>query len=209
MRACDVYVGVDVWGRGTNSGGGYNTITDVALIAHQGMVSTFPRLVGLSCALFAPGWIFEHEFDCEFSAAYEQKEREFWNSTVTSATEDGQLLLSKSSTCIANYVDMRPAVLGRVGSGPTDSCFPFSPISRGCSAPWNSCAEFHGTLRRIPRGSAACCRCWMKRPTEGANWRENGRETTAIKETAVWRSAVIWEGRRSGRRLRCSDWTMR
>ena len=204
-----MYVGVDVWGRGTNSGGGYNTITDVALIANQGTVSTFPRFEGLSCALFAPGWIFEHEFDCEFCPAYEQKEREFWNSTVTSVTEGGQLVLSKSSTCIAHYVGVIPAVVGRAGNGRTGFCFPFSPVFRGCSIRWNSFAAFHGISRRIPRGSAACCPCWMKRPTEGANWRENGRETTVIKETAVSRSAVIWAGRRSGRRLRCSDWTMR
>ena len=41
QRARDVYVGVDVWGRGTNSGGGYNTINDVALIAKQGIFILF------------------------------------------------------------------------------------------------------------------------------------------------------------------------
>ena len=204
-----MYVGVDVWGRGTNSGGGYNTISDVALISKQGLVSTFPRFVGLSCALFASGWIFEHEFDCQFSEAYEQKEREFWNSTVTSATEGGTLVLSKSSTCIANYVGVVPAVLGRAESGRTGFCSPCFRISRGCSTPWSSFAAFHGIRRRTPRGSAACFLCWTKRPTAGANWRQNGRETTAIKETDVSKFGGIWEEERSSRRLRCSDWTMR
>lgn len=35
-RNLDVYVGIDVWGRGTHGGGGYNTAEDLALIKQYG-----------------------------------------------------------------------------------------------------------------------------------------------------------------------------
>ncbi|CAC9533401.1 Glycosyl hydrolase 85 family protein [Leishmania donovani] len=50
-RGADVYVGVDVFGRGMYGGGGYNTHVAVAEAAHA----------RLSVALFAPGWTMECE----------------------------------------------------------------------------------------------------------------------------------------------------
>ncbi|XP_035827207.1 uncharacterized protein LOC101863364 isoform X2 [Aplysia californica] len=49
-RQFDVYAGIDVFGRGTPCGGGFNCQEDLALIMSQ----------GLSCAIFAQGWVFEH-----------------------------------------------------------------------------------------------------------------------------------------------------
>ena len=48
-RACGVYMGVDVFGRGTFSGGGYNTTQ---------AIETSLR-AGVSSAVFAPGWVYE------------------------------------------------------------------------------------------------------------------------------------------------------
>ncbi|ELT96975.1 hypothetical protein CAPTEDRAFT_184001 [Capitella teleta] len=48
-RSIDVFVGVDVFGRGCKGGGGYNTI-EAVLEARQR---------GLSTAIFAPGWVWE------------------------------------------------------------------------------------------------------------------------------------------------------
>ncbi|XP_063226102.1 cytosolic endo-beta-N-acetylglucosaminidase isoform X1 [Bacillus rossius redtenbacheri] len=49
-RKHDVYVGVDVFGRGCFGGGGFNTCKAMEVV----------RAHGLSAALFAPGWV--HEF---------------------------------------------------------------------------------------------------------------------------------------------------
>lgn len=35
-RNLDVYVGIDIWGRGTHGGGGYHTVDDIALIKRYG-----------------------------------------------------------------------------------------------------------------------------------------------------------------------------
>ena len=51
QRRYDCYFGCDVWGRGTFGGGGYDS--DCAGIV--------VRRAGASLALFAPGWILEHE----------------------------------------------------------------------------------------------------------------------------------------------------
>ena len=90
----DVYVGVDVWGRGSFSGGGYNTYKALEQIAKQ----------GLSCALFAPGWVFEHEFDCVYSPEYVRKEADFWHRTLLSVTESGRMCLTQSPTCVTFFV---------------------------------------------------------------------------------------------------------
>ncbi|TFK35723.1 glycosyl hydrolase family 85-domain-containing protein [Crucibulum laeve] len=47
----DVYVGVDVWGRGTYGGGGFGTYRALEYVA--------PNTLKLSAALFAPGWTWE------------------------------------------------------------------------------------------------------------------------------------------------------
>lgn len=62
--------------------------------------------VGLSCALFAPGWIFEHEFDCHYSAEYLEKEAYFWHNTVSEVKLSGQMELSLSPSCVAFYVQL-------------------------------------------------------------------------------------------------------
>lgn len=48
-RARDVFVGVDVWGRGTWGGGGWGT----------GLAAARARDAGLSVAVFAPAWVYE------------------------------------------------------------------------------------------------------------------------------------------------------
>jgi hypothetical protein len=48
-RSCEVYMGVDVFGRGTFSGGGYNTTHAIEIALRA----------GVSSAVFAPGWVYE------------------------------------------------------------------------------------------------------------------------------------------------------
>jgi mannosyl-glycoprotein endo-beta-N-acetylglucosaminidase len=58
-RAYDVYMGVDVFGRHTYGGGGFQS--DVALKAAQE--------AGVSSALFAPGWVYETKQPPDFKTA--------------------------------------------------------------------------------------------------------------------------------------------
>ncbi|KAF0296327.1 Cytosolic endo-beta-N-acetylglucosaminidase [Amphibalanus amphitrite] len=58
-RRRDVYVGVDVFGRGCPGGGGFNSVQPVAEA----------RWLGLSAALFAPGWTHERLGAERFAAA--------------------------------------------------------------------------------------------------------------------------------------------
>ena len=87
-------MGVDVWGRNTRSGGGWNVSQDLAVIAAK----------GLSCALFAPGWIFESECNGQTDEEYFQKEKRFWHNTITEVTMTGSMKLLSSPSCIAFYV---------------------------------------------------------------------------------------------------------
>jgi len=63
-RLQDVFVGIDVFGRGMIGGGGYNTKEALALA----------RKAQLSIALFAPGWVYEVNGSREFDA----NEERFW-----------------------------------------------------------------------------------------------------------------------------------
>ncbi|NWU96493.1 ENASE acetylglucosaminidase, partial [Upupa epops] len=65
-RHTDVYVGVDVFARGDVVGGGFDTNKSLRLI----------RQHGLSAAIFAPGWVYEHLGEENFL----QNEDKFWGS---------------------------------------------------------------------------------------------------------------------------------
>ncbi|NXX05519.1 ENASE acetylglucosaminidase, partial [Larus smithsonianus] len=65
-RHTDVYVGVDVFARGDVIGGGFDTDKSLRLI----------RQHGLSAAIFAPGWVYEHLGEENFL----QNENKFWAS---------------------------------------------------------------------------------------------------------------------------------
>ncbi|NXL59544.1 ENASE acetylglucosaminidase, partial [Chordeiles acutipennis] len=63
-RYTDIYVGIDVFGRGDVIGGGFDTDKSLRLI----------RQHGLSAAIFAPGWVYEHLGEENFL----QNENKFW-----------------------------------------------------------------------------------------------------------------------------------
>jgi mannosyl-glycoprotein endo-beta-N-acetylglucosaminidase len=64
-RRAQVYLGIDVHGRGSFDGGGWNC--DVALAAAKGN--------GLSAALFAPGWVYENLEKSRF----QELQQEYWS----------------------------------------------------------------------------------------------------------------------------------
>ncbi|XP_054987309.1 cytosolic endo-beta-N-acetylglucosaminidase isoform X1 [Sorex araneus] len=64
-RLADVYVGVDVFGRGSVVGGGFDTVKSLELI----------RKHGFSAALFAPGWVYERLDKADFF----QNQDRFWS----------------------------------------------------------------------------------------------------------------------------------
>ncbi|OXB61082.1 hypothetical protein ASZ78_013645 [Callipepla squamata] len=64
QRHTDVYIGVDVFARGDVVGGGFDTNKSLSLI----------RKHGLSAAIFAPGWVYEHLGEENFL----QNEDKFW-----------------------------------------------------------------------------------------------------------------------------------
>ena len=45
---------------------------------------------------------------------YVEKEREFWNSTITSVTEEGRVIFTKNPKSIVAYVMLISAVICRV-----------------------------------------------------------------------------------------------
>lgn len=57
-RILDVFVGVDIFGRNCFGGGGFNTSAALSVVRCE---------MGLSTAMFAPGWVYEH-FPDDFSA---------------------------------------------------------------------------------------------------------------------------------------------
>ncbi|XP_060079983.1 cytosolic endo-beta-N-acetylglucosaminidase-like [Ylistrum balloti] len=63
-RAMDVYVGVDVFGRGCLGGGGFNTVEALTAIRQHNM----------SAAIFAMGWVYETQGEANFL----QNENRFW-----------------------------------------------------------------------------------------------------------------------------------
>ncbi|NXP49464.1 ENASE acetylglucosaminidase, partial [Heliornis fulica] len=65
-RHTDIYVGVDVFARGDVVGGGFDTNKSLRLI----------RQHGLSAAIFAPGWVYEHLGEENFL----RNENKFWGS---------------------------------------------------------------------------------------------------------------------------------
>ncbi|XP_037259106.1 cytosolic endo-beta-N-acetylglucosaminidase isoform X1 [Falco biarmicus] len=65
-RRTDVYVGIDVFARGDVVGGGFDTDKSLRLI----------RQHGLSAAIFAPGWVYEHLGEENFL----HNENKFWGS---------------------------------------------------------------------------------------------------------------------------------
>lgn len=54
-RLQDIYVGVDVWGRGSHGGGGFGSYKAINHID--------PQFLGLSVALFGQAWTWETEQD--------------------------------------------------------------------------------------------------------------------------------------------------
>lgn len=62
QRRADVYMGVDVFGRGTYGGGGWDSGVGLAAA----------RAEGLSAALFAPGWVLECTPREQFAANQER-----------------------------------------------------------------------------------------------------------------------------------------
>ncbi|XP_052824294.1 cytosolic endo-beta-N-acetylglucosaminidase isoform X2 [Octopus bimaculoides] len=64
-RMYDVFVGIDVFGRGCYGGGGYSSNKALKII----------RDVGLSAAIFANGWVFE----CQSVKNFLQNEIRFWS----------------------------------------------------------------------------------------------------------------------------------
>ncbi|CAF0864445.1 unnamed protein product [Didymodactylos carnosus] len=64
-RYLDVFVGVDVWGRGCLGNGGFNTCEAMSVVQNT----------ELSTALFAPGWVYEHLGGENFK----ENETKFWN----------------------------------------------------------------------------------------------------------------------------------
>jgi mannosyl-glycoprotein endo-beta-N-acetylglucosaminidase len=68
-RARDVFVGLDVWGRGMIGDGGWNSVEAVRLIPTE-----------LSLALFAPAWTYENQGGQDSAAQFWDLERRFWSS---------------------------------------------------------------------------------------------------------------------------------
>ena len=69
-RLQDIYVGIDVWGRGQHGGGGFGS--------YRALTHIDPEFLGLSVALFAPAWSWDTEkdklgFSWETWWAYERK----------------------------------------------------------------------------------------------------------------------------------------
>nr|AJO25057.1 endo-beta-N-acetylglucosaminidase [Nilaparvata lugens] len=88
VRRHDVYVGVDVFGRGCIGGGGFNSSQAMKLIHKH----------GLSTAIFAPGWTFEK---CSNVELFLRREMLFWSHIWPYLFIHGPVTLPfKTSFCI-------------------------------------------------------------------------------------------------------------
>lgn len=67
-RALDVFVGVDVFGRGTHGGGGWRSHVAVAAAVEA----------GLSVAVFAPAWTYESQGGSSSAVSFMRMEDRFW-----------------------------------------------------------------------------------------------------------------------------------
>ncbi|XJO78271.1 hypothetical protein BDV3_002740 [Batrachochytrium dendrobatidis] len=121
-----IYTGIDVWGRKTYGGGGFNVHKALKVI----------QSAGTSCALFAPGWTYEYMRKTPFK----QVEERFWcnvdvdvidpeqtNSIAEQKTMDpdwvkdanelkpveikkrGTMIDADDVGCVADYISPRPA----------------------------------------------------------------------------------------------------
>lgn len=171
----DIYTGIDVWGRGSHGGGGFGS--------YRALEHIDPVSLGLSVALFGPGWTWETRQDVPgFNwSSWWETERRLWIGPVVSDEN----------------VDVPPMV--KLREGELD-CFhgPFRPFS-----------DFF--LTRMPPDPAFFPFCTTFSPGVGFAWFVNGREVLAPTDTGwtdvdkqgalgdkLWpRPAVQWEDRES------------
>ena len=59
---------------------------------------------GVSAAIFAPGWILEHECGGVSDDAYREKERDFWNRRVASVSSEGRVRWSFAEGSVSGMV---------------------------------------------------------------------------------------------------------
>ena len=86
-RCQDVYVGVDVFGRCKEQPGELQSYIPVAKALRA----------GLSAAVFAPGWTFEHNKDSESYESYSEAQRNLWAASPTEGI--GMILGKKPIAC--------------------------------------------------------------------------------------------------------------
>ncbi|KAH8999460.1 glycosyl hydrolase family 85-domain-containing protein [Lactarius akahatsu] len=171
----DVYTGIDVWGRGSHGGGGFGS--------YRALEHIDPVSLGLSVALFGPGWTWETRQDGPgFSwSSWWEVERRLWIGPVVSNEN----------------VDVPPMVKRHEGEL---DCFhgPFRPFS-----------DFFPT--HMPPDPALFPFCTTFSPGVGFAWFVNGREVLAPTDAGwtdvdkqgalgdkLWpRPAVHWEDRES------------
>ncbi|KAI8924785.1 glycosyl hydrolase family 85-domain-containing protein [Entophlyctis helioformis] len=106
-RVRDVYTGIDVWGRNTYGGGGFNAHKALRCISKA----------GTSCAIFAPAWTYESLGS--HPDLFHLHERRFWCDASVPVTlplpdpESGELpptaVDSGDIGCVADYVPPWPA----------------------------------------------------------------------------------------------------
>ena len=99
IRARDVCVGIDVWGRGMMGGGGWR----------GGEAASAATARGLSVALFAPAWTYEERGGMESLAAARETEERLWHgresttiTTTTTTTNLATMLTLFDDACITN-----------------------------------------------------------------------------------------------------------
>ena len=171
----DIYTGIDIWGRGSHGGGGFGS--------YRALEHIDPISLGLSVALFGPGWTWETRQDEPgFSwSSWWETERRLWIGPVVPNEN----------------VDVPPLVKRREDE---PDCFhgPFRPFS-----------DFFPT--HMPPDPALFPFCTTFSPGVGYAWFVNGREVLARTDAGwtdvdkqgtlgdkLWpRPAVQWEDRES------------
>jgi mannosyl-glycoprotein endo-beta-N-acetylglucosaminidase len=171
----DIYTGIDVWGRGSHGGGGFGS--------YRALEHIDPVSLGLSVALFGPGWSWETIQDNpDFSwSSWWEIERRLWIGPVVSNEN----------------VDVPPMVTRHEGDL---NCVhgPFRPFS-----------DFFPIY--LPPDPALFPFCTTFSPGVGFAWFVNGREVLATTDAGwtdvdkqcalgdkLWpRPAVQWEDRES------------
>lgn len=88
-------MGIDVFGRNTYGGGGFDTYKALDVIKNY----------GLNVGLFAPAWTYECSNNFNYNETYKNREKRFWMGMIPQTTLDNNVFKNDGSESVSAYVE--------------------------------------------------------------------------------------------------------